>query len=499
MDTSLEEKRSLHEKRDRIEQALVDEILNKKSSHREILESEHRQKYLLDEYKTCSEKLLHLYQQPQTTDSLDVYKNFYCALRQICLTKDENLIELIDYSAPDQHIEFTDEENYGKYLDMTKCHEEYLQVIKREETKPNYLEFLEKFDKFEVEPALKSASAYKNYLETLLGYFRDFSRRAKPLFDHHEMETNIDQKLAQEWKSNLAEGSAMVDLDSYRSSQELMELGLDCLKKELQVRGLKCGGTIEERANRLWSVRGKSEDQIDESLKAGSVRGKKGKKKTNTDPFQVKLIEAKVAAYAEYFNDHRQATIENVQRKQARTADERNESDEEVSDIEDDDQEDGDVVYNPKNLPLGWDGKPIPYWLYKLHGLNLTFTCEICGNATYKGPKTFQRHFAEWRHAHGMRCLDIPNTAHFANITKIQDAITLWEKLKVEKQKDKFQPLNEEEYEDSQGNVVNKKTYEDLKRQGLLWFWFVSEIILSSADSSHNWPNSASIALNFKP
>ena len=26
----------------------------------------------------------------------------------------------------------------------------------------------------------------------------------------------------------------------------------------------------------------------------------------------------------------------------------------------------------------------------------------------------------------------------------------------------------EEEYEDSQGNVVNKKTYEDLKRQGLL-------------------------------
>ena len=20
-------------------------------------------------------------------------------------------------------------------------------------------------------------------------------------------------------------------------------------------------------------------------------------------------------------------------------------------------------IYNPKNLPLGWDGKPIPYWL----------------------------------------------------------------------------------------------------------------------------------------
>jgi hypothetical protein len=29
----------------------------------------------------------------------------------------------------------------------------------------------------------------------------------------------------------------------------------------------------------------------------------------------------------------------------------------------------------------------------------------------------------EWRHAHGMRCLGIPNTAHFANVTQIEDAL----------------------------------------------------------------------------
>jgi len=62
--------------------------------------------------------------------------------------------------------------------------------------------------------------------------------------------------------------------------------------------------------------------------------------------------------------------------------------------------------------------------LYKLHGLNISYNCEICGNYTYKGPKAFQRHFAEWRHAHGMRCLGIPNTAHFANVTRIEDAIS---------------------------------------------------------------------------
>ena len=39
---------------------------------------------------------------------------------------------------------------------------------------------------------------------------------------------------------------------------------------------------------------------------------------------------------------------------------------EEPSDSEEEDE----FVYNPLKLPLGYDGKPIPYWLYKLHGLN---------------------------------------------------------------------------------------------------------------------------------
>ena len=33
-------------------------------------------------------------------------------------------------------------------------------------------------------------------------------------------------------------------------------------------------------------------------------------------------------------------------------------------------------IYNPLKLPMGWDGKPIPYWLYKLHGLGqVLFIC----------------------------------------------------------------------------------------------------------------------------
>ena len=61
-------------------------------------------------------------------------------------------------------------------------------------------------------------------------------------------------------------------------------------------------------------------------------------------------------------------------------------------------------------LPLGWDGKPIPYWLYKLHGLNVKYNCEICGDQKYQGSKAFTKHFQEWKHAAGMRALGIPNT-----------------------------------------------------------------------------------------
>lgn len=54
------------------------------------------------------------------------------------------------------------------------------------------------------------------------------------------------------------------------------------------------------------------------------------------------------------------ATYENVERRMARTAEElleeeEAEEEEEVVEEESDDEET--VPYNPKNLPLGWDGK----------------------------------------------------------------------------------------------------------------------------------------------
>lgn len=63
-----------------------------------------------------------------------------------------------------------------------------------------------------------------------------------------------------------------------------------------------------------------------------------------------------------------------------------------------------------------------------------------------------------------MKCLRIPNTIHFREITSINDALALHQKLTMEANNSRFKPEEEEEFEDSEGNVLNRKTYEDLKR-----------------------------------
>ena len=49
---------------------------------------------------------------------------------------------------------------------------------------------------------------------------------------------------------------------------------------------------------------------------------------------------------------------------------EQEEAVEEAAAAEEEGSDEEEYIYNPLKLPLGWDGKPIPYWLYKLHGLN---------------------------------------------------------------------------------------------------------------------------------
>lgn len=57
------------------------------------------------------------------------------------------------------------------------------------------------------------------------------------------------------------------DLSTIHSVDELEELGMDELKAILFSIGLKCGGTLKERAERLFSVKGLQVDDIPEKLR----------------------------------------------------------------------------------------------------------------------------------------------------------------------------------------------------------------------------------------
>lgn len=60
--------------------------------------------------------------------------------------------------------------------------------------------------------------------------------------------------------------SSAVNLSDYASAEALEALGLDALKAELVARRLKCGGTVKERAARLFLLRDKTREEIDRKL-----------------------------------------------------------------------------------------------------------------------------------------------------------------------------------------------------------------------------------------
>ena len=305
-----------------------------------------------------------------------------------------------------------------------------------------------------------------------------------------------------------AVGTEVEDVDpndmALKKAADLEAAGADALKVALDKRGLKCGGTLSDRANRLWSVRGLEPSEYPKKLLAKGMKKGMGPSlcegaaalgggntsgELTTGSSSQKMTGRKAVSWAEYrvkylLEGHLDGiladTAKHVLKQQTRTPEEkaRELKEEEAGlldaltgkgDDEDDDENDTSLAsYNPSKLYLGWDGKPIPYWMYRLHGLSVSYPCEICAGAVYRGRLAYDKHFQEPKHAGAMRALGLPNTKHFHDVTKVADALALYEKLKLTLETSKFKGEVEEEYEDNDGNVFNRRTYEDLARQGLL-------------------------------
>ncbi|KAH8058960.1 subtilase-like protein [Aureococcus anophagefferens] len=288
----------------------------------------------------------------------------------------------------------------------------------------------------------RSHGGYGRYVREMDDYLADFWKRTQPLVDLEPLLKPALDAFHVAWdasRTDALEGDEL-DLGPYGAAAELEALGLDRLKRALAARGLKG----RKRAR-------------DGDGAAGPDRTSK--------KYAVALGEARVRCLlSQHLETVLDATLRRAERKLTRTTDEIRQElrDEEfgveTAAVEEEEEEDEEQaidapIYNPKNLPLGWDGRPIPYWLYKLHGLDVSYVCEICGNQTYWGRRAFDQHFNEWRHSHGMRCLRIPNTKHFHGVVKMDDAVALWEQLQEKQDAEAFKPERDEEYEDSDGNV----------------------------------------------
>uniref|UniRef100_A0A915KUT8 SF3A3 domain-containing protein n=1 Tax=Romanomermis culicivorax TaxID=13658 RepID=A0A915KUT8_ROMCU len=78
-------------------------------------------------------------------------------------------------------VDFTDEEGYGRYLDL---HESFMKYSNLKGiSKIDYLCYLSNFDKLFEFPKDRKNNEYKRYLENLTEYLSDYLMRVRPLTD----------------------------------------------------------------------------------------------------------------------------------------------------------------------------------------------------------------------------------------------------------------------------------------------------------------------------
>jgi hypothetical protein len=289
-------------------------------------------------------------------------------------------------------------EVWGKYLDLERT--EWMRTLqllqeKGEATTSHtnnsfvYLDFLQVLgqglDKLDAAAKLTHRKVYERFLVQLQGYLFDFLQRTSPLLNAHQEILAPALKTVDAGTTPPA-ADAPLDLAVFDSVAALQKaVNPDALKAELGRLGLKCGGTPVDRAKRLWLTKDKvpadwpAKIRAKQTLPTSSSSCRGGR---------ISLVqrEALVTALLDQVRPSLEATAKRMERQQGQTLSEREKEIQEdlhgstvqakkrkfADGYEDDDEDDEDdaPIYNPKNVPLDWDGKPIPYWLFKLHGLN---------------------------------------------------------------------------------------------------------------------------------
>ena len=422
----------------------------------------------------------------------DIWVNFYDKIKEIkMLNKSGNDInhsttsdKIFNNLISDINLKtlFTNEENFGKCLDLHELYHEYInipnifnssinnkklsntnsnQILLKENMediiKFDYLNYLKNIDNFKNIPLkIKKSEEYIKYIKHLAQYLKSFFVKIYPLVNFNEIQDIIDSKFEDD-QEHIDNNNKTIELKEEEEEHDKNQLYCQICNKSFaketlmdahmkSKKHLKKLNASKNNNNNILQEKNKSDEDI--------IR-------------EIKYNEYQIIRYKDILQNIIDNTINQIHKKQTMTREELELDRQNELNVKKTDKEDKKKIFNPKNIPLDWDGKPLPYWLYKVHGLGIEHKCEICGGASYWGRRAFEHHFQEWRHAYGMKCLRLPNTLQFKNITKIEDALKLHHKLIEDKNKTEFNPDVEEQYEDENGNVFNKKMIMDLKKQGL--------------------------------
>ena len=465
--------RSLLAETERDTLKIVQEIQNKEKSHKRVIFQNHRINDSLISIQQKSIEILKMYSDEtevlrreinslKGSDLMETLQVFDTKIKgiidfhanqtgiQVCSERmEQQEMKMPFFSQPrvlnQKGVSFTAEERNGRVLDLNEHFFKFFNFLMLGEKNPSskpldYFTYLRIFNVFHrIEKAKKKKREYKEYLQGLADYLKDFFLKIQPLTNIELILEENEKHFDEKWRDGSVPGWE-VEKSVKHSTAE-----------------------IDHKT---------SEEAVVKNIKIGKKRKRSRK---NNDGKEIAWLENLINRFCSLLSEVVEATRDHVEKKRTRTLDEfqtemereRERDDEIIAEKKEKHVSEIDNGINPLNLPLGWDGKPIPYWLYKVNALGKEYKCEICGNYSYWGPKAFNRHFKEWRHSHGMKCLKIPNTKHFDQITSIQDALVLWKKIRIDNNIAEWNP-DDEEYEDDEGNVYSKKTYEDLKKQGLL-------------------------------
>jgi splicing factor 3A subunit 3 len=246
---------------------------------------------------------------------------------------------------------FSGEECFGQFLDLYDAHR-MLCAIRLDA--PDYIAFLEAVASgaFDFVPR---DSKGERFLAEIVSYFSSFVERSQPFFDVGEFRRSGERAFQQRVQRTEVTAQNYCEFcDRGFVSEELLQVHLGHKSHARNVaRAEKLGGLARLAAERS------SRKQQFESLRFMAAHF-------------LSILGPKLGA-----------TIENCKRRQTLTAAViRAEQDLDAPLVFDEsDGEDEEHFYNPKGLPLGWDGKPIPYWLSSCTAFRSSTSARSAGTA----------------------------------------------------------------------------------------------------------------------